>query len=214
MVLERSQSPDRWLGLAGLTGSGIFVIAMLVMHLLQPDLSPRDEAMSYYVHGAAGWLASLGLVALGLGSISLSALLTRHIPATRAGIGLLALWGFSATLGGIFAADPPGNWDAPPSLSGSIHGIAALIALVALPIAAILISRAAGHHSAWRPRASALRILSFAILLSLIAFSASLVPVMISPGPPVLFGLVERVYFVFAATWLIVLSSGPLLRPD
>ena len=40
--------------------------------MTQPDLDPRDEAVSYYVHGPFGWVLTVGLMSLGIGSMSLA----------------------------------------------------------------------------------------------------------------------------------------------
>jgi hypothetical protein len=58
--------PTNWLAYACLSGNGCFVVAVLALHLLQPELSPLNEAVSYYVHGAQGWLFTAGLLAWGL----------------------------------------------------------------------------------------------------------------------------------------------------
>src|SRR5215204_2752788 len=83
-----------WLGYASLLGNGCFVIAVIALHLLQPELSPLHEAVSYYVHGAHGWLLTFGLLAWGLGSVALLAGLTLTIRrlAGKAVLGGLAIW--------------------------------------------------------------------------------------------------------------------------
>ena len=60
-----------------LSGVAVFALAILALHFLQPALSPRDEAVSYYVHGRHGWLLTIGLIALGTGSLALTAALVR-----------------------------------------------------------------------------------------------------------------------------------------
>ena len=40
------------------------------MHWIQPDLSPLDDAVSYYMNGPFGWILSLGLVSVGLASLA------------------------------------------------------------------------------------------------------------------------------------------------
>ncbi|HEX2474801.1 MAG TPA: DUF998 domain-containing protein, partial [Lacipirellulaceae bacterium] len=100
-------------------GIAIFTAAMIALHAFQPGLSPLDEAMSYYVHGRQGWLTTLGLVALGVGSSALTIALSIHGMQSFWGILLLAIWSIGALLGGIFSADPPGNWEKPPTVSGA-----------------------------------------------------------------------------------------------
>src|SRR5215475_2077983 len=90
--------PTGWLAYACLTGNGCFAVAVLVLHLLQPELSPLNYAVSYYVHGAQGWLFSAGLLAWGIGSTALLLGLARtvrihiRVRASNAGLLGLAVW--------------------------------------------------------------------------------------------------------------------------
>jgi hypothetical protein len=200
----------RWLAALALGGTAIFVVAVLALHWLQPKLSPLDEAMSYYVHGAHGWLMTVGLLAIGVGSLALTIGLARVLEGrlARVGIEFLAVWSVGAILGGAFSADPPGNWDQPPSLSGAIHGIAALVALTAFPVAAATVTAILRRHSRFNRISGAATILAVTSVVSFIAFAGSLVPVFVRPGPPLLLGLTERVLFGAYAAWLAVVAIG------
>jgi hypothetical protein len=193
-----------------LIGTAVFVLTTVALHIVQPELSPLDEAMSYYVHGAHGWLMSVALLAIGVGSLALAIGLAQvlHGQLARVGIGFLIVWAVGAILGGAFSADPPGNWDRPPSTSGAIHGIAAIVALTAFPLAAVLIALGAGRDREANRKSALLNVLSVASVVSFVAFAASLVPVMIRPGPPVLLGLTERVLLGVYAAWLAVVAVG------
>ncbi len=51
-----SRRATRLLVLAGLA---VFVVTTLALHAAQPTLSPRDGAVSYYVHGNQGGLLTI-----------------------------------------------------------------------------------------------------------------------------------------------------------
>src|SRR5215475_14171436 len=92
-----------WLAYACLSGTGCFAVAVLALHLLQPELSPLNYAVSFYVHGAQGWLFTAGLLAWALGSAALFLGLARSVRIhrrirgrIRAGVGLSALAVWSA----------------------------------------------------------------------------------------------------------------------
>jgi hypothetical membrane protein len=191
-----------------LVGLGLFTVTVVSLHFLQPDLKPLDEAISYYVHGSHGWLLTVGLVGLGIASLAITLALVRTIegPGARPGRWFLAVWGLGALLGGVFPADPPGQWDKPPTLAGMIHGNAALVAILALPVAALLLGRSFRRDARWRPTARFLSLLAWAAALSLIAFAASLIPVFVRPGPPILFGLTERILFTIYVAWLALVA--------
>jgi len=175
---------------------------MATLHVLQPKLDPLDEALSYYVHGRGGWLLTVGLLSLALASLALkwSLRLGRISARVRRGWWCLWLWNAGLLLGALVAADPLGQWDRPPSISGMIHGLAAMVALVVFPIAAMLVSKGLRDNR----DAGSVLLLTLARLAvgSLALFLASLVPVFVRPGPPILLGLTERVLFVCYAAWI------------
>ena len=193
---------------AVVTGLAIFAATTLALHILQPALSPRDDAVSYYVHGNHGWLLTVGLIALGLASSILCLALAAAIDGSGAGPGrwLLATWSVGVLLGGVFPADPPGNWSSPPSRAGMIHGGAAMIAFLALPPGALLLAKSARRDARWKPRARMFTGLALATAVSLAVFFASLLPVFIRPGPPILLGLSERILLATYVAWLAALA--------
>lgn len=195
---------------AGLAGVGGFVVAMLALHWLQPGLGVRDEAISYAVHGPYGWLVTVGLLALALGSLALTVGIARSGPqrGMAAGRWLLAIWTAGVLLGAVFPADPPGNWSRPPSPAGAVHGMVSLVAFVALPLAGLLLALGLRRDHRWRPIGAWLLALALASTAALLAFLAALAPAIISPGPPVLLGLAERVLLVANTAWLAAVGIG------
>ena len=198
------------MALVTLSGVACFVVSMVALHWLQPDLNPFDQAMSYYVHGSQGWLLTLGLFTLGLGSLALTIALASRpgAPTSRGGNWCLGIWSVGALLGAIFSADPPGHWDRPPSVGGSIHGLAAMVALIVFPFATLLWSRRFRSDPRWAGLSFTPLVLAAASAASLVAFMLSLVPVFVRPGPPVLLGLTERILFAIYVSWLVVVAIG------
>jgi hypothetical protein len=177
-----------------LAGFACFAGAVVTLHFLQPKSNPLKEAVSYYVHGHGGTLLTAGLLALGLGSLLLLA--GPLGGGSFAGRAFLATWGVGAVLGGIFPADPPGNWDKPPSTPGMIHAGAAMIAFLALPIGALLLRGPLGKVI------PAARPLAVAAAVSLAVFFASLAPAIVTSGPPWMLGLTERALLALYVAWL------------
>jgi hypothetical membrane protein len=198
-----------------IVGVAIFVLAVLALHVLQPGLNPLDDAVSYYVHGKSGWLLTVGLIALGFGSLCLVFGLDRTTGGRWATTGrwLVGVWAVGVLLAGVFPADPPGHWNEPPSLPGMIHGNAAILAILVLPLGALCLARSFRHDQRWRRDASLLLVLAVAAAISLILFMASLVPVFVRPGPPILLGLSERILLVTYSAWLAAVGVGILNHP-
>jgi Protein of unknown function (DUF998) len=194
-----------WTGLLGIV---LFVVTIVSLHFLQPELKPLDEAISYYVHGSQGWLLTVGVIGLGVASLAITCALANTVdgPGARSGRWLLGVWSVGVLLGGFFPADPPGHWNEPPSLAGIVHGNAALLAFSAFPVAALFLGRSFCRNRRWLPTATILLLLAVAAAISLIGFMASLMPVFIRPGPPVLLGLSERVLIVIYLAWLTLVA--------
>jgi Protein of unknown function (DUF998) len=195
-----------------LSGNGLFAVAVLTLHLLQPELPPLDYAVSYYAHGAQGWLFTAGLLAWGIGSAALFLGLARTIRAA-AGLSALAVWSAGVLVSGLFGADPPHQWDKPLSPTAMIHENAARLSFIALPVAALLLSRGLGRAPEWRRTAGVLYLFAGLILVSLIVFFVSLLPLSDSLRPPIMFGLTERVLLAAYAAWLCAAAIGLLRSP-
>jgi hypothetical protein len=207
-----SVSSLAWTGLLGII---LFMVTIVSLHFLQPELKPLDEAMSYYVHGSQGWLLTVGLIGLGVASLAITSALANTVdgPGARSGRWLLGAWSVGVLLSGYFPADPPGHWNKPPSLAGIVHGNAALLAIGVFPVAALFLARSFSRNRRWQRTATILWLLAVAAAISLIAFTASLIPVFIRPGPPVLLGLSERVLIVIYLAWL-TLVAVTILKHD
>ena len=179
---------------------GLFTLSVLAMHAVQPELSPMNMAVSYYMNGRLGWVLGVGLVLLGLGSLAL-VLAVGTRARSRAGLWLLAAWGIGAIAGGIFPPDPANHWDEPASTSGMIHGAAAMVAFLAFPPGAWLLSRT-----------NVERALAIACGLSLVVFFYCLAPVF-SNRPPYVLGLIERVLLLLYLAWLAVTAGADASVP-
>jgi hypothetical protein len=201
-VATASPAGTKRLASAAVVGVACFVAAAAFLHAIQPDLSPVDDAVSYYMNGRLGWVLGAGLVLMGFGSLALLFALRRFLGAANARWGLrwLAVWAAGAIVGGIFPPDPRGHWGNPPSVSGLIHANVAMIAFLAFPIAALLLSGPIGQFVQAR-RKTRLRLLAYASVLSLLIFFICLAPVFSHHAPRYL-GLVERIVLAAYVAWL------------
>ncbi|MBI4906644.1 MAG: DUF998 domain-containing protein [Acidobacteria bacterium] len=183
-----------WLSVAGTASFGASVAAM---QIIQPELSTVDDAVSYYMNGRLGWILGAGLVMIGIGSLALMRAIQMTFGSAlgRWGVWCLAAWGIGAAIGGLFPPDPRGHWREPSSVSGMIHANVAMVAFLAFPIAAVLLSRVMGS--------GALRWLAYGSGLSLLAFFVCLAPVFLHRAPHYL-GLAERVVLAVYMAWLVL----------
>jgi hypothetical protein len=195
--------------LAGLTG---FLVMAGAADLVNPGWSPVESMVSHYVHARAGWLITVALLSLAAAS---AALLRRAAGrAGRLGPALLGVWAACVLVGAVFPSDPPGSWDRPPTPSGLAHGVAALVAFVALPSAAVVLTRRWRRDPCWpRPVARLLSVAAALTVVSLLAFAVLFADV--TDGPSLTFGpweslvgLAERVMLCCYVGWLAVAAVG------
>jgi hypothetical protein len=173
--------------------------AIVAVDLLNPQYDPVVEPASRYVHGTAGWLIVVSLLAIGVTSMVLVSRLGRpHLAGRAARIGrwALATWAGGVLVAAVFPADPPGQWSH-PSVSDTVHGLSAWVALTAFPIGAVALTRAIG----WPVRLVVPAILSVAATVILVVF---FVDVIGGPTLPTIFGLLERLTIAANVVWLSV----------
>jgi hypothetical protein len=118
---------------------------------LRNALTSADElrrTISQYGLGPDRWVFNLGVLALAVGSVLvLAPLVRRGITSWRSGASI-ALWLWSIGLI-VVVAVPKQDWSLPRSIGGDIHRLASVVAFVALPIAAILLSRRWRRDEVW-----------------------------------------------------------------
>jgi hypothetical protein len=127
--------------LAGLAGAGIAVVLVLGLTLTVGQVDPIRRTISEYaLHDGLKPVFDTGVVAFGAAALCVlvalvRAGLVRAVSGTSAGlvlaaVGLVAVVVFEKT-----------NWAVGPSVGGTIHRYASLVAFLALPVAAILVAR-------------------------------------------------------------------------
>jgi hypothetical protein len=150
------------------------------LHVLPPSsaLSPYRRTISEYALTDAGAVFNVAVLALAAGSVATILALVRAglAPARSAGVLALALWSVALTAVVYF---PKHHWSLGPSITGTIHRVASLVAFLSLPVAALLIGRAWRGHERWRGHAGWLSGLGVASLLCFtpIAVAIALQPI-------------------------------------
>lgn len=178
----------------------IFVAVSTVVHIAQPEFNAVEVALSFYMNGSLGRFLAGSLVGLGVASLMLSAAIRakfgRSIP--RSGLVLLATWGLGCIIGGLFPPDPYGHWDRPPSVSGMIHGIAAMIAFTSFPLAAFWLSPRLQSD----PRGALPGLAKLSVAMTLLFF-VCLAPVFWNRAP-IGMGAAERIALAVYVCWLVL----------
>ncbi|MEU8658253.1 DUF998 domain-containing protein [Actinoplanes philippinensis] len=192
---------DRRAG-AVLAALGAYLACTVTADLVNPGWSPVERMVSHYVHGRAGWLIPVALLSLATGSALLSVLLAPVAP--RRTVLLLRVWTVAVLAGAVFPADAYGRWDQPPSVSGLLHGLAALTAFTVLPAAALSMTT----RPVSRPAAVTAALTVVTLLLLVAAFvDVQNGPSLTVAGRDSLIGLAERVMLWTYVAWLAVTAT-------
>ncbi|MEV5604608.1 DUF998 domain-containing protein [Streptomyces sp. NPDC052299] len=200
---------------APLTLIGIGALAMAAVETLNPDYDLVSETLSRYVHGTAGWLVPVALLAVGAASAVLVARLGGGTH--RAGRAVLAVWTVGILIAAVFPADPPGRWSR-PSFSELVHGNAAFLAFAALPTAAALLRRTlAARRPGLRRALTTLTAASAAATAVLAVFLVDVMgggPSLGLGGAPTLVGLAERVVLAVDFGWVALALAAAGARHE
>jgi hypothetical protein len=177
----------RLLALVAAGGIGLAVVLTVIGHLNHdPGLNPFSLTISDYALSDRGGPVEVAMLSLGLGSLALLAgMRGLRAPVPGAAAGLLAVWGVGLICSAIVPTDPIGM---PLSPTGQFHRYASVAAFVALPAAAVLLSRRLATDTRWHGLSAYLRWLAAASGVGLLALMY-----VAFPGDRVMIGLVERV---------------------
>jgi hypothetical membrane protein len=163
-----------------------YTIAIVALHVLQPEFDPRVRFMSEYVFGAYGWLMTTTFFVLGLAVVTVGVGLRDvqgTLPHARIGFGLLAVGGVFVALAGVFPA-------------GVEHLAASAIGLPSIVLAAVVLSWSFRRAPSWRT----MQVPAFLIsLVMLLALASTFVRV----G---MFGLQQRAFLALLLVWLSIVA--------
>jgi hypothetical protein len=181
-------SPQR-LAAVVLAGVAYYVIAIVVLALLNPDMSPLATPISGYQKGRHPLLAATTFFALAMAVAALT-LALRAVPRRSwfAGLGLTMFW--IAVAGRVIAGVFP---DMP------MHAVGALMTFPWLSLGAIFLSLAPGRAPQW----GALRLPLLILALIICAMLLTWLTVFSARG---LGGLAQRLYFAVLFGWMTVVS--------
>ena len=115
------------------------LLTLAVLHILSPEFAPSWRMVSEYANGNYSWVLSLMFIFWAISSWSLVFTLWSEVKTTAGKVGLYFL--IAAGIGEAMAA----VFD----INHSLHGLASLIGIGGLPIAALLISTSLGRMDDW-----------------------------------------------------------------
>ena len=191
----------RGVAYVALTGIGYYIVILVSLHFLRPDVNPISQFTSNYAIGSFGFLMTTAFFGLSLGSLALVIGLYQAISQrARSMIGLvfLSLWAVGLIIAGLFPLDP----NVPQQATmARISQVNAPLHVLSLAIGAILVSRRFKQGDNWRSLHRSALILSvfMLVLFIVVAFTTA-------TGSEFA-GLGQRVFIVTALTWLLLIAT-------
>ncbi len=189
----------------------LFLVLFLVLHFIEPEFAPSWRMVSEYATGNYGWVMMLAFLCLSISCVTLfiairSSLGTRG---GKIGLGFLLATAVGLVAAACFPTDPI---TAPPSsgtIHGMLHGVASIIGIPGLPIAAMLISFSLALNPAWSQAKRSVVLAAHFTWISLvltILTVAIMLPLAGGFGPHVWVGWLNRLVMVAYSGWLLTVA--------
>lgn len=177
------------------TGAG----AVVLLHVLSPDVSPASHYVSEYGNRTWGWLLSVALILIAAGLVALGAVLGDDFRArsTRARLTprLLQVSGAMLVVAALFSTDRLGGEVEAATLAGTVHGVMSIGAFCLLVLAMVLLSPRLNDEDELLGRSSAL---ALPVALAAPAIAAVVFAIM-----PEADGLRQRMFLAIVFGWLL-----------
>lgn len=205
-----------------IVGAFAALLALTSLHVLSPEFNPSWRMVSEYANGHYGWVLSVMFVTWGASTLALVVAIRSEARTTPIKIGLVVL--ALAGIGEAMAAPFDLNHD-------TLHGLAGVLGMGGLPIAAMLISVSLGRTAAWGSARRSLlwtatltwvsvALLAATFVLMVVTFSQT--PGGIPTHPPKvlphgvigLVGWANRLLVVLYCAWAITIARQALARVD
>jgi hypothetical protein len=196
VVAKQTRNLSRFAAGSAFAASTLFIILLVALHFLKPDLDPSWRFISEYELGDYGWLMRLAFLSL---AVSCAGLGVAIVPQIRTIVGylglvLLLLSAGGMTLAAIFA----------PDRDNKTHEVGAMLDNV--PFAALMINWSLSRHAQWFSARRTLLYTAGLPLLGLIVFVVSMVVMLPrnggQPGPAVLVGWPNRIMILAHCAWI------------
>lgn len=192
---------------------GVGIMALLHVLPSSADVDPVRRTISEYAHRQHRRLFETSVLAVAFGSALVFVTLAARGYVRRVSVSTVcgALWVLGLVAVTVF---PKTDWSVGPSVEGTIHRYASVLAFVCLPFAVWSAATALSGPTRWRRVAKALSLLAGVWLLVIVGA----VVVMLAGGEPwwrsIPLGLVERLLAATEVAAVLALVPGLLLGDD
>jgi hypothetical protein len=197
-------------------GTLVTLLLLAALHVLSPEFAPSWRMISEYAFGRYAWVLSLMFLIWGIGSWALAFAIATQIRTVAGKVGLvfLVIAGIGEALASAFDVTHPAG-----------HGIAGLLGVLGVPVAAVLLAVSLGGSEAWREVKRVLLLLANLNWISVVLLISTLIlmtmqmarangghlpahaPKFLPPGVVPLDGWADRLIVLTNCAWTLVAAS-------
>jgi len=175
------------------------LVLLAALHVLSPELDPSWRMVSEYALGNFGWVLALMFLAWALSCVALFFAIKSQVRTIGGKIGL----------GFLLAAAVGMSMAAMFDVNHNLHGLAAMIGIPGLPIAAILISLSLVRNPSWTPVRRSLLWTAILTWVSLVLMNVAVFTGFSPTGeisPDAWVGWANRFLVIAYDVWLMVVA--------
>lgn len=179
--------------------AAVSLVTLAALHVLSPELNPALRMVSEYALGSFSWVLSLMFLTWAISCVALLFAIGSQVRTIGGKIGLVFL--LAAAVGMTMAA----MFD----VNHNLHGLAALIGMPSLPVAAILISISLSRNPAWTPARRWLLWTAVLTWASLVLMNVAVFSGFTPTGetkPDAWVGWANRLLVIAYDVWLLVIA--------
>ncbi len=191
-----------------LIAAGAFIIILVLLHFLKPELDPSWRMISEYEIGRFGWLMRIAFVCLSAAVFSLVAVLGQHASlAAEILLGIAALGPLGAA---IFETDPITTSQETKTTASHIHDFFGVLFILGFPIAVTVTGGQAKDPlfsaiKSWLPWLSVMVWVGFTVFIGAIVFYARSRG---KSGEQVKIGWPNRIMMLTYLAWLVIIARA------
>jgi hypothetical protein len=182
--------------------AALWLLIIVLLHFIKPELHPRTRMISEYAIGVHGWMMQFAFFSIALSCGALAAAI--WVLPLLLGSALLTICGVGFAGAGVFVTDPVSLAQRTLTRSGALHVLFAFIVIVIFPIMATVVdigvagkvASASVHY--WLPVLSALPWSGFLIFMGGTLISGRI------PRTPL--GYFERFLVLTYSLWLVAIA--------
>jgi Protein of unknown function (DUF998) len=208
---RRVQRVSRRAARLSAAGAALFLASLGALHVIKPELDPSWRFISEYAIGDHGWIMVVAFLSLALSCAALFVSIRRDVRTSggKVGLGFLLAGATGLIIAAVFTSDPITASEDGVTTHGTLHGVGNVIGTLAIPIAAVLLTRSLRRNQAWSPARRSLLLAAGIALTGFLVFELSFA-VMVPGhelGPDVRIGWPNRFLIVSYSVWLLVVAG-------